>query len=171
MKYSPKKTDKAASIAYVGALVASLICFSINSSGYFRTVLFSIGLILMATGIYLFVKYSCTCYEYILMERNGTLDFYINKIVGRRGAYVVYYPLTDCVKAGKYTDDMRERLKGELKDLRVSSYVQNFISAKNKYYLVFENKDGYYDAVIFEPSEEMVTAIEGQIERQNEAQA
>ncbi len=159
MKYSPKKIDTKARLVYFGSLFLSVAFMMINSSGLIRTILYSVALILMAVSVFFFVKYDATTFEYILMERNGTLDFYVNKITGRRGNYVVYYPLTDCVKHGKYEKELHAELKGQFKDLRVSRYVQNFLSSKERYYLVFQNKDGYFDAIVFEANDKMVDMI------------
>lgn len=172
MKYSPKKIDTSVRIIYFSMLFASVSLMMINSSGLVRTILYSVALILLAVSVFFFIKYDATSYEYILIERNGTLDFYVNKITGRRGAYVVYYPITDCVKMGKYERELHSELKGQYKDLRVGRYVQNFISSKERFYLVFQNKDGYYDAIVFEANDKMVEMLSAYFEKaKNEAQS
>ncbi len=172
MKYSPKKTDSSVRVLYFSMLFVSVTLMMINSSGLVRTILYSVALILMAVSVFFFIKYDATTYEYILIERNGTLDFYVNKITGKRGAYVVYYPITDCVKMGRYQRELHSELKGQYKDLRVGRYVQNFISSKERFYLVFQNKDGYYDAIVFEANDKMAEMLSAYYEKaRSEAQS
>lgn len=155
MKHSPKKYDTAVRVIYSSLLIISVFCVTINFSGIFKTIASATGLLLMALAIYFFIKYDATSYEYILMERNETLDFYVNKIVGKRGTYMVYYPLTDCVGYGEYKKDTKENLLKKSSACRFLRYVQNFISARELYFAVFKN-NGYYDVIIFEASAEMM---------------
>lgn len=145
---------------YCALLFGALLCIGIEFDGIIKPILSGVGLILLALSIFFFVKYDATMLEYILLERNGTLDFYVNKIVGRRGAYVVYFPLTDCVEHGAFNKDTRSALLERHKGCRFSKYVQNFISAKELYYAVFEGKDGCFDVIVFEPSKEMIHLFE-----------
>lgn len=160
MKHSPRKYDTAARALYCALLFSSLLCIGIEFNGILKPILSGVGLILLALSIFFFVKYDATTLEYILIERNGTLDFYVNKIVGRRGAYVVYYPLSDCVGYGEYKKEARSELKSKFVGCRFSKYATNFISSRELYYAVFEGNDGCYDVIIFEPSKEMIDLIE-----------
>lgn len=158
MKYSPKKFDTPIRVLYSSMLIISVVCMMINVSGLAKTLLSSVSLVLLACSLYLIIIYDSTSYEFILMERNGTLDFYVNKITGRRGAYVVYYPLTDCIECGKYESTTRAQLDEKYSHYRIFKYVQNFISSKEIYYAVFKNNDRY-ETVIFEGNAEFMALM------------
>lgn len=155
MKYSPKKFDTAVRVIYSACLVFSFVFMMIKPGGMIGSILPSLALILLAASLYLFIKYDCTSYEYILIERNGTLDFYVNKISGKRGTYICYYPLSDCIEIKPFAASTKEEIRKRYKNSRFSKYVQNFISSKELYYALFQN-DGFYDCVIFEPNGDFI---------------
>ena len=157
MKYSPKKSDVAARAIYSSCLIASLLCMMIGDSSL-KSVFSSLGLVFLVASLFIFIKYESTGYEYILLERNSSFDFYINKLTGKRGSYVCYYPLTDCVKISKCENNYKEQIRATYGNVRFYSYVQNFISGKNIYYIVFKN-ESFFDCVTFEPDEEMFNLI------------
>lgn len=158
MKYSPPKTDSRARLLYCLCLIGSAVCLVAKADGLSATILSSFGLVLLVASIYLFVKYDMTSYEYILIERNGTFDFYVNKITGRRGNYACYFPLSDCLEIAEYKESTKEELLKKHAACKISKYVQNFLSEKNLYYALFRNGTSL-DCIVFEPSEEMVKLI------------
>ena len=169
MKYSPKRFDTGIRALYCIALISSFVLMMIPAKGATSSLLSSIALILLAVSLVLFIKYDATKYEYILIERNGTFDFYVNKISGRRGAYACYFPISDCLAHGEVTDTTRSELSAKYSGCTFSKYVQNFISCKG-YYALFEN-NGRYQCVIFEPNEEIIKIFESVAgKRQNELQ-
>lgn len=159
MKYSPKKTDTTVRVLYSASFVAGIALMIFPAEGARAAIFSACALILLAIGIFMFVKYDCSIYEYILLERNGTFDFYVNKLTGKRGTYVCYFPLTDCVETGSYKEDTRKKLLDKYPSLRFAKYVQNFISSKNLFYAIFRN-DGALECVIFEPNEEFIRLFE-----------
>ena len=78
MKYSPKRFDTGIRALYCIALISSFVLMMIPAKGATSSLLSSIALILLAVSLVLFIKYDATKYEYILIERNGTFDFYVN---------------------------------------------------------------------------------------------
>ena len=159
MKYSPKKTDSVARLLYAGALLGGFVLMFIPAEGLKATLFCALALVLISIGIFIFIKYDCTRYEYILLERNDTFDFYVNKLSGRRGTYVCYFPLTDCVEFGEYKDDIKTSLVDKRQGTRVSRFVQNFISGKNLFYAVFKN-DNAFDLVVIEANDEIKKMFE-----------
>ncbi len=158
MKYSPKRVDTSIRVIYSISLIASIVLMMVPAKGYLSSILSSIALLLLALAIFLFIKYDATAYEYILIERNGTFDFYVNKISGRRGAYVCYFPLSDCVAHGAFGDNTRTELNNKYSSVSFSKYVQNFMSGK-RYFALFSH-EGRYQCIVFEPNDEIIKLFE-----------
>ena len=158
MKYSPKRVDTSVRVIYSISLICSVVLMMVPAKGSLSSVLSSIALLLLALSIFLFIKYDATTYEYILIERNSTFDFYVNKINGRRGAYVCYFPLSDCVAHGEFGDNTRQELINKYSSVSFSKYVQNFLSAK-RYFALFSH-EGRYQCVVFEPNSEIIKLFE-----------
>ena len=158
MKYSPKRFDTGIRVIYSASLILSVVLMMIPATGARSSILSSAALLLLAVALFLFVKYDATSYEYILLERNGTFDFYVNKISGRRGAYACYFPISDCVAHGEFTDTTRTELNSKYSGCTFSKYVQNFMSGK-KYFALFEH-EGRHQCIVFEPNEEIIKIFE-----------
>lgn len=154
MKYSPKKFDTAIRAIYSIALISSFVIMMIPAKGALSSVLSSVALLLLGVSLMLFIKYDATKYEYILLERNGTFDFYVNKINGRRGAYVCYFPISDCVAHGEFGDTTRTELNAKYNSCSFSKYVQNFLSGKR--YFAFFAHEGKHQCIVFEPNDEII---------------
>ena len=158
MKYSPKRFGTGIRAIYCIALISSFVLMMIPAKGAISSVLSSIALILLGVSLMLFIKYDATKEEYILIERNGTVDFYVNKISGRRGAYACYFPISDCVCHGDFKDTTRSELNAKFGNCSFSKYVQNFMSGK-KYFALFTHESGY-QCVVFEPNDEIIRLFE-----------
>lgn len=148
MKYSPKRTDNAIRAIYAALLIMTVL-FAGTGSGVTKAILSSLALIFLTASIYLFIRYDMTSYIYMLNERNGGYDFYIDKYVGKRGGYVCFYPLSDSVAFEKYEKGTKKALREKYGNIRFYNYSQNIIKA-DKSIIVFANTN-YFDAVIFEP--------------------
>lgn len=162
MKYSPKKTDSTVRLVYSVLLIIGFVLMMYSGTGYISIITRSLSLVFIAVSLYIFIRYDCTVYEYILIERNSTLDFYVNRLTGKRGSYVCYFPLTDARDFGDYSGT--DAIEKKFPSVRFSKYIQNFMSAKELSYVVFE-KDGAFDCIIFEPSKEMANLISRNITR------
>ena len=159
MKYSPKKQDPIVRLIYGSCFIVTIALMLFHpTKGAWSSILSSVSLITLFVAMILFIKYDCTAYEYILMERNDTLDFYVNRIVGKRGSYCVYFPLTDCVEIGKYDDSARASVRARYQDARFPKYVQNFISGKDFYYALFKGAE-FHECVIFEADDAFITLM------------
>lgn len=166
MKYSPKKTDLKIRIIYGALFVLAVFCMLFNFDPSIKVYFSSVGLLSLVSSLYLFIKLEFTTYEYILIERNDTLDFYVNKIVGRRGNYVCYFPLSDALELCEYTSESKARLKEQYKNPLIYKYNQNVLCGK-RYALVFEN-DNLPCVIVIEPNDELISHIEKELSRQKE---
>lgn len=156
MKYSPKKYDNLIRAIYSICLILTVALMLFHpTKGALSSILSSVSLISLFVGMVLFIKYDCTSYEYILIERNSTLDFYVNRIVGKRGSYCVYFPVTDCIEIGLYDEGVRASIRAKYQNSRFSKYVQNFLTGKGFYYALFEGPE-FYECVIFEADEAFI---------------
>lgn len=132
--------------AIYGALtVSSLACMNIGT-GLVRTILMSLSVIFLATGMYLFLKHEITTYSYVIMEGEKRLDFYVNKLTGKRGAYVCYYPMSDALDIVKYEKGTKREIEQKYGKTFFYRYYHNVFCGE-KYVVVFKN-EGYCDAVI-----------------------
>lgn len=156
MKYSPKRTDNAIRAIYAALLIMTVL-FAGTGSGVTKAILSSLALIFLTASLYLFIRYDMTSYTYMLSEKNGGYDFYIDKYVGKRGGYVCFYPISDSVMFEKYEQGMKKSLREKYGNIRFYNYSQNIIKA-DKSIIVFANT-GYYDAVIFEPDSQFSEMI------------
>ncbi|MGM9646003.1 MAG: hypothetical protein ACI3XS_04890 [Eubacteriales bacterium] len=156
MKYSPKRTDNAIRAIYAVLLITTVL-FAGTGSGITKAILSSLALISLTASLYLFIRYDMTSYTYILSEKNGGYDFYIDKYVGKRGGYVCFYPISDSVMFEKYEKSMKKSLRQKYGNVHFYNYSQNIIKA-DKSIIVFENTD-YFDAVIFEPDKDFSDMI------------
>ena len=147
MNYSPKHNDTKMRAVY-GMLIVLGLCLTSVGTGVVRAILMSVGLVCLSIGLYLFIRYDMTTFTYIVMENEGRLDFYIDRVVGKRGSYVCYYPISDLALAEKYEKGTKKRLYEKYDKIFVYNYCHNRLRGE-KYVLVFEN-DGYYDGVIVE---------------------
>ena len=134
-------------VVYASLIAVGFALYFIGS-GIVGTILTAVAILMISSGLYLFMRYDLTTYTYILMENEGRQDFYIDRVVGSRGAYVCYYPLCDAVLLEKYEKDTKKRLIKEYQRLFVYNYCHNCMTGE-KHILVFKN-EGYYDAVIVE---------------------
>ena len=165
MNYSPKHNDIKMRAVY-GFLIVLGLALNFVGTGLVKTVASALSLILLAVGLYFFVKHDMTTYTYILMENEGRVDFYIDRVVGKRGAYVCYYPLSDTVLAEKYEKGTRDKVNREYGKVFIYNYTHNRFCG-DKQILVFKN-EGYYDAVIVELSRECFDYIQKSCATENE---
>ena len=163
MKFIPARKDTKIRIIYSALLIGAIICFSPIASGIIHTVMQSLGIVVLTSSLAIFIKYESTTFSYILIEKNGHFDFYIDKHVGKRGAYVCYFPVSDAVKIVKLTDTAKDELRTEYENIYFYNYGKNVFCGE-KHIIVFKN-ESKYDAVIFEPDEKFVTLIKEDMEK------
>ena len=147
MRYSPNHSDPRMRALYASLVVCAFVMLSVGT-GAVRAILVSLALVCLGVGLYLFIKCDMTTYTYIVMENEGRQDFYIDKAVGKRGAYVCYYPLSDVAYFDDYIKGSKKEINEKYGKVFFYNYCHNRLNG-DKQILVFEN-DGYYDAVIIE---------------------
>jgi len=145
MKFSPKHNDNKMRAIY-GALIVLSIIFANIGSGLTHTIFMCFTVVFLCTGLFLFMRHEMTTYTYIVIENDGGLDFYVDKSMGKRGSYVCYYPLSDCVAFEKYGKGTKKEMGTRLGRVFFYRYSHNVFSG-DQYIIAFQN-DGYCDAVI-----------------------
>lgn len=157
MKYTPPRNDRKIRGIYCCLFMIAVIGLLIPYGGIVTTVIQCVAFLFLTASIFLLIKYELYTYIYILIERNNTLDFYINKVSGKRGSYVCYFPLTDAVYFEKLEKGYAEKLRKDYESISFYKYNKNIFTGE-KYIIIFEN-GSKYDAVIFEPGKEFADAI------------
>ena len=160
MKFSPPHKDNVMRATYGFLVVCGLVLFNIGE-GLLKTVFMSLSLVFLATGLFLFIRFEMTSFTYIVMENEKRLDFYVDRAVGKRGTYVCYFPLYDCVEFLDFTKEAKEELKKKYPRIVFFNYCHNKVGVK-KQIMVFE-ADGTFEAVIIQLDEYrnyMLNAIE-----------
>ena len=161
MKYTPKFKDKKLRFIYAALFIITAVCLLSPTSGIVATVFSSVALISVISASFLFIKYEVTFFTYILIDRNSTVDFYVEKRSGKRGAYVCYYPTSDIKEIVKADKDTKASLKDRYKNIYFFNYSKN-VFCEEKYYIVFENQNRF-DAVQIEPDEAFLNFLNSKL--------
>ena len=151
-----------------GFLITSGFVMMSVGEGLAKTVLSSLALVFLATGLYLFIRYEMTTYTYIAMENDNRIDFYVDREVGKRGGYVCYFPLSDCRELSPLTKGKKSEIRAKYGKSFFYNYCHNRIGVK-KHIIVFEN-DGFHDCIICQLDEKALSYLERAIELSKQAQ-
>lgn len=165
MNYSPKHNDIKMRAIYGGLVILSFVFMSVGK-GTLGAVFKAMSLVCLATGLYLCIRHDLTTYTYIVMNNGNRLDFYIDRAIGKRGAYVCYYTLDDIACIQDYKRSKRSEITKKYGKVFFYNYCHNRFSGK-KQIIVFENQ-GYCDAVIVELSRECVSYLQANIRKDKE---
>ena len=150
MKFSPEHKDNIMRAIYGILTLGGLVLFNVGE-GLLKTVFMSLSLVFLATGLFLFIRFEMTSFTYIVMENEGRLDFYVDRAVGKRGSYVCYFPLSDCLDFVDYSKETKKTLKKKYPKILFFNYCHNKVGVK-KQILVFD-LDGTCEAVIVQLEE------------------
>ena len=164
MKYTPPRTDKKIRAIYCSLFILAVVGMVLKL-GIYTTVAQCVSVAVLTASLALYIKYESVTFTYILAERDGALDFYIDKRTGRRGSYVCYFPVSDAVYLEKEDKNTGSALREKYKSVDFYKYGKNIFTGQ-KYVIVFEN-NGKYDAVIFEPDESFVALIRNEMDKHN----
>jgi hypothetical protein len=157
MNYIPKRNDTPTRALYAILLAFSVIAMTVSQNEIIGVILRSVAIVALSVALYLFIRYDMTTYTYTLSQRNNDFDFVINKSVGRRGNYVCYCYMSDCVFFEKCTADTKKELRKKYTKIGFYNFSQNIIKRED-YVIVFKNESGY-DAVFFEPNDVFAAMI------------
>ena len=150
MKFSPEHKDNIMRAIYGILTLGGLVLFNVGE-GLLKTVFMSLSLVFLATGLFLFIRFEMTSFTYLVMENEERLDFYVDRAVGKRGSYVCYFPLSDCLDFVDYSKKAKKELKEKYPKILFFNYCHNKVGAK-KQILVFD-LDGTCEAVIVQLEE------------------
>lgn len=145
MKFSPKHEDNVVRAIY-GALIVMAVAFANIGTGLTRTIFMCLAVVCLGIGLFLFMSHEMTTYTYIAIEKDKGIDFYVDKAIGKRGAYVCFFPLCDCVALEKYEKGAKKKLATTHGRVSFYNYCHNVFCGE-KYVMVFKNDD-HCDAVI-----------------------
>ncbi len=155
MHYTHKKNNLVVRIIYLCLIVLGFVTYNMGE-GVFKTLLSTLSIVSIVTGLYLLIKYEMTVYTYVINEKDKDYDFFVNKTTGRRGNYVCYYYVSDAVKVVKYSKEARNELKNEFSTIGgYYSFCHNFLNT-DKYIVVFKNTN-YYDLIVLEMDEKFLS--------------
>ena len=158
MKYTPDRTDKRIRAVYCILFAVAIIGMLMDVKGIYTILIQCAAIIILTASVTVFIKYESITYTYSLIEKGGILDFYVDKYTGKRGGYVCYFPLTDCVNLKEFNKETKKELREEYKRIYFFNYSKNVFTGK-KYVAVFENNDEYH-AVIFEPDDKFLSLMQ-----------
>ncbi|MBQ8344549.1 MAG: hypothetical protein IJY41_05125 [Clostridia bacterium] len=165
MKYTPKPTDKKMRLIYIALFLITVACLSSPVKGIASTILSSVALVTLVSASFLVIKFELTLYTYILLDRENTIDFYVEKRSGQKGSYVCYFPLSDAKEFVKFEKGTKKLLREKYKKIRFYNYAKNMFSGA-KYCIVFEN-GSQFDAVLFEPDDTFINFLNGKSAKRN----
>lgn len=159
MQYTHKKNNALVRFIYLTLIGLGFILSFIRLQGYLQTLLMTVSLFAIIAGMFVFMKYEATTFSIVINAKETDFNFFINKVVGRRGAYTCYFFISDAVRIVKYNGKgTRRLLEQEYGKIGFYYYVHN-IRPKDRYAIIFL-LNGEYHAIVCEMNEECLKQIE-----------
>ena len=159
MQYSHKKNSALCKFIYLTSICLGFVCAFINVTGILASVFSVLSIALIMGGMFIFMKYDATTYTVVVNAKETDFDFFISKAVGKRGAYICYFLISDALKIVKYNgSSTKEELKLEYNGILFHNYFHGF-NSKDRYALIFK-LDDKLDALIIELNEEALKQLE-----------
>jgi len=165
MKYTPKKKDVTIRAIYFILFVFSIFSMNIGK-GYVKTIFYCLSILSLVASLYLLIRYEFYRYEYIITDKDDKYYFYINKYIGRRGAYVCYFSMDDAVEIKTKSEISKKELQKQYDKISFNSYCQNITITKDRTYLIFKDDDSYI-CLVLEMSGDIVNEINEYIKKKN----
>ena len=163
MKFAPKHNDKTLRILYVALFIVGGFFMTMQpQDNTRRTAYICVSLITIATALYLLMRYEMTTYTYVLNPNENNYDFFVDKSVGKRGAYVCSYRVSDIVEIIPYQNDSKEKLKARDSEIGFFDYTHNLFK-KEKKIIIFKYQSKS-DAIVVELSPEFESFLVDKIE-------
>lgn len=138
MKISPRHNDTKMRAIY-GALIVLSVAFMNIGTGIVHTVFMCLTVLCLCAGLFLFLRFELTTYSYILRENDDGFDFYVDKSTGKRGSYVCFYSLKDCVALEKLENGKKKEIQENHGKTFFYNYIHNRFS-NEKYVIVFQDE-------------------------------
>ena len=145
MKYTPKHTDNVMRAIYAGLIVFAFAFMNIGT-GLLHTIFMCIAVVFLCAGLFLFTRFEMTTFSYLIRDVEDELYFYVDKATGKRGAYICFLPLKDCVAIEKMEKGKKKAIQEQHGKAFFYNYNHNRL-AKDKYIVVFQNED-HFDGII-----------------------
>ena len=159
MQYSHKKNSALCKFIYLTSICLGFVCAFINVTGILASVFSVLSIALIMGGMFIFLKYDATTYTVVVNAKETDFDFFISKAVGKRGAYICYFLISDALQIVKYNgSSTKEELKLEYNGILFHNYFHGF-NSKDRYALIFK-LDDKLDALIIELNDEALKQLE-----------
>ena len=159
MQYTHKKNSGVVRALYIFLIGLGFAIAFIPFKGLAGSIMSTVAMASIIVGMVVFMKYEATVFSIVINARETDFDFFINKVIGKRGAYACYFLVSDAIKVVKYDGKgSRAELEKEYSGIGFHYYVHNFKS-KDRYAIIFL-LDGKYDALVVELSPEALAQIE-----------
>lgn len=159
MQYSHKKKSALYKFTYLTSICLGFVCAFINVTGILASVFSVLSIALIMGGMFIFMKYDATTYTVVVNAKETDFDFFISKAVGKRGAYICYFLISDALEIVKYkSSTTKDELKYQYKGLLIHNYVHNF-NSKDRYAIIFK-LDDKLDALVVELNEDALKQLE-----------
>ena len=159
MQYSHKKKSALCKFIYLTSICLGFVCAFINVTGILASVFSVLSIALIMGGMFIFMKYDATTYTVVVNAKETDFDFFISKAVGKRGAYICYFLISDALKIVKYNgSSTKEELKLEYNGILFHNYFHGF-NSRDRYALIFK-LDDKLDALIIELNDEALKQLE-----------
>ena len=139
MKFTPKHNDIKMRAIY-GSLIVLAVAFMNIGTGIVHTVFMCGTVVCLCTGLFLFTRFEMTTFSYLVRESDEGLGFYVDKATGRRGAYVCFYLLKDCVALERLSKEKKREIQAKHGKTFFYGFNHNKFSTE-KYIVVFQNND------------------------------
>ena len=153
MNYTHEKKNGLARLIYMALFVVGCILACLELKGYYRVLFTTLGMAMVMIAIILFIRYESTTYSIVINPNKTDFDFFINKAVGRRGAYACYFYVSDTVEIVKYETGTKDELRRKYQGVEFYYYVHN-IKSNDRYAIIFKYNDGMCAAVVCEMNAE-----------------
>ena len=162
MQYSHKKISGKSRIIYISLMLLGFFLTSVKLEGWSRVIFATIGVFALVTGLFFIVRYELTEFSIVVNAKENDFDFFINKVVGKRGAYDCYFRLSDAEDIVKLEKSTKKELKEKYTKVFFHNYSHN-LSSPDRYVILFINDD-QYEGVICELNDTMLTYLKNSIE-------
>lgn len=126
--------------AIYGSLLVLAVAFMNIGTGLVHTIFLCGTVVCLCTGLFLFIRFEMTTFSYVVREGNDGLGFFVDKSTGKRGAYVCYYELKDCVAIERLVKGKKKEIEAKHGKTFFYGFCHNKFSAE-KYIVVFQYGD------------------------------
>lgn len=162
MQYSHKKISGKSRIIYISLMLLGFFLTSVKLEGWSKVIFATIGVFALVAGLFFIVRYELTEFSIVVNAKERDFDFFINKVVGKRGSYDCYFHLSD----GEDIIKLEKSTKKELKEKYTKVFFHNYshnLSSPDRYVILFKNDD-QHEGVICELNDTMLTYLKNSIE-------